>query len=329
MAVSPENRRRLAVAFRAYLQRTSKPILLGPYRSEVGFEALYLLPFLKWLLKGIDPSRLYVVTRGGAATLYGLPGIDLYDLRGVQTVRQENLYDAQKSGLQKQMASTAWDRDVLKEAAAHLLGRGASYLTVHPSWMYWALEPFWHEQRGMKYLASMTDYSPIPKVHTPPLDLPPQFVAMKWYTRPTFPPNDQAQAFVRDVTARIASQVPVVLLSSGHGGDDHTDLRIAGPNIANLPANIPPSQNLAVQIAVLSRAQGFVGTYGGMAQLALRLGVPSAGFYTEFGQTAFAHLSLSHHLSLRSKVPFVCGSLGDTDAWRQIVAGPVAKQEAA
>ncbi len=325
--MSPDNRRRVVKAYQSYLRSSRKPILIGPWRSEVGFECLYNLPFLKWLLKGIDPSRLSVVTRGGAASLYGVPGVDLYDLRSVKTVRQENLYDAQKTGLQKQMGVTSWDRDVVQEAAAQLLGRGAKYHLLHPSWMYWALEPFWMGKRGMAYLNGMTDYAPIPKVHTPPIDLPAKFVAMKWYTRPTFPPSEPVLAFVKDVTARLAAQVPVVLLSSGHGGDDHGDLRIEGPNIATLPP-MPPDQNLAVQIAVLSRAQGFVGTYGGMAQLALRLGVPSASFYEAFGQTCHAHLALSSWLAIKTKVPFVAGSLADVGVWAQVTSLPVLKEAA-
>lgn len=328
MALSPDRRAVLLRAYRRRLRLSRQPILIGPWRSEVGFEALYFLPFLRWLLAGIEPSRLRVVTRGGAGELYGLPAMDLYRLRSVETVRQENLYDAQRTGIQKQMFVTPFDRDVMKEAAAHLLGRGASYITVHPSWMYWALEPFWKEQRGMQYLASMTDYAPIPKL-TIPMDLPPTFVAMKWYTRhTTFPDSEQTRTFVRDVTARIASTTPVVMLGSGHGGDDHSDILVQGPNVHVLP-QVPAWENLALQATVLSRAQGFVGTYGGMAQLALRMGVPSASFYTEFGATAYAHLALSQWLSLRSGVPFVCGSVKDTEAWRAVVGGPVVQTVAA
>lgn len=327
MTCSPETRRRAVQAYRTYLRQSSRPILIGPWRSEVGFEALYWLPFLRWFLTGVSPDRLCVVTRGGAASLYGLRGVDLYDLRSVASVRQENLYDAQRTGIQKQLSCTPWDQDVLKEAAAHLLGRGQRYHVLHPSWMYWALEPFWLEQRGTGYLASMTDFAVIPKVHQPPLELPPQFVAMKWYTRPTFPATEAVLAFVKDVATRVSATVPVVLLSSGHQGDDHGDLRIEGPNIAHLE-HVSPASNLAVQMAVLSRAQGFIGTYGGVAQLALRLGVPSASFYTEFGGTAFAHLSLSHQLSLRMKVPFLCGSIADTQGWAQVV-GPAMQKAAA
>ena len=62
--------------------------------------------------------------------------------------------------------------------------------------------------------------------------------------------------------------------------------------------------NLAVQLAVLQRAQAFIGTYGGLAQLALRAGKPALAFYTTWGGTAFAHVDLTHRFALASGVPF-------------------------
>ena len=116
MSLSPEWRRRLTLAYLARLARSKRPILLGPWRSEVGFEVLYWLPFLRWWARryAIDPGRLVTVTRGGAAILYGTAAIDLYRLRSVDTVRLENAYDWQSTKLQKQTYITAWDRTVLR-----------------------------------------------------------------------------------------------------------------------------------------------------------------------------------------------------------------------
>lgn len=326
--------RRLAV--RAYLRRLSlsnAPILLGPWRSEVGFEGLYWLPFLRWAIKtyGIAPARLVHVTRGGAGVLYGTEGIDLYQLRSVDTVRLENQYDWQRTKLQKQTVMTTWDRHVLKEAAAQVLGRGERYHVLHPSWMYWALAPFWDEQRGMDYLQSMTDYQPIPKVKRLDVELPAKYVAMKWYDRATFPAQEPAvQDWIGQVVTVIGAQTPIVLLTGHPATDDHADVRIEHPSVHVIPA-ASAETNLAQQIRILSHADAFIGTYGGMAQLALRLGVPSCSFYRQWGGTSHAHLSLSSWLSKRSGVPFLCGSVDDGQAWRRIVSLPtmVAQQEVA
>jgi hypothetical protein len=286
---------------------------------------LYFLPFLHWAVKRyqIDPKRLVTVTRGGAAILYNTPAIDLYRLRSVDTVRLENQYDWERTKLQKQTSITQWDRDVLKEAAAHVLGRGESYQVLHPSWMYWALAPFWDEHRGFKYLASMTDYEPMSKIAPLPMELPASYVAMKWYDRPTLPIQDPAvQQHVANIVGVVGAQAKIVLLTGSPGCDDHADLAVQHPSIVTVPA-ASPDQNLAQQIQILAKAQAFVGTYGGMAQLALRLGVPSVSFYREFGQTAHAHLSLSSAISKHTKVPFLVGSIDDANAWRNVLSVPV------
>jgi len=55
------------------LLRHDRPIIVGPWTGEVGFELLYWVPFVRWVVAryGLDPSRLTVVSRGGAASWYG------------------------------------------------------------------------------------------------------------------------------------------------------------------------------------------------------------------------------------------------------------------
>ena len=322
-----------------------RPILIGPWRSEVGFEALYWRPFLTELGKRVPDfwNRAVVVTRGGGVNLYGRmdvvksgesgtsatwwqpTAVDLYSLRSVEDIRRQNLFDWSKTQLQKQTRVTDYDRQLLRDAAdsAGITGR---YHVLHPSWMYWALAPFWDEHRGLRYLLSLTDYSLLPRP-VPPITidgLPSTYVAVKFYGRATWPhPNQETMAFVASVVGNIAKQAPVLLLNSGHEGDEHIDMTVTGPNIFVLP-KLPPEHNLGVQMALLGRAQCFVGTYGGVAQAALRMGVPSASFWSEFGGTAHAHLSLSSWLSKQSNVPFVTGSLNDAGLWRQMLIAPQA-----
>jgi hypothetical protein len=51
--------------------------------------------------------------------------------------------------------------------------------------------------------------------------------------------------------------------------------------------------NLAVQTVAISRARGFVGTYGGLAYLGPFLGVPSISFSSEPEHTQPWHLALA------------------------------------
>ena len=45
------------------LQKSSAPIVIGPWVGEVGFELLYWIPVLTWLVdKGLDARRLVVLS---------------------------------------------------------------------------------------------------------------------------------------------------------------------------------------------------------------------------------------------------------------------------
>jgi hypothetical protein len=88
-----------------------------------------------------------------------------------------------------------------------------------------------------------------------------------------------------------------------------------------VPPAPDPKENLAQQLRILSHAQAFIGTYGGLAQTALRLGVPSVSFWREFGGTAQAHLHLSDTLAKKTQTPFLAGSIEDGQSWRKVIGG--------
>ena len=57
----------------AYVARGRGPIIAGPWLSEVGFEVLYWIPFLRWFQDRyrIDAERIVAISRGGVAEWYG------------------------------------------------------------------------------------------------------------------------------------------------------------------------------------------------------------------------------------------------------------------
>lgn len=327
---SPAVRQKAVAGLIAQLNADRHPILLGPWRSEVGFECMYWIPFLTFLASKVMKfdKRASIVTRGGLAPLYrnvAAQGYDLYALRSVDEVRRENLFDAQvrqKGKTIKQLQATDWDEAVVADAAK-ALNLSLPYHVVHPAWMYWALDPFWSEQAGFAYLSTITDYRALPRPELAKApQLPEKFVAVKCYQRATFPyPEPTVANWTRETVAVLAAQTPVVLLNTGSEHDDHIDVPMSGANIYVLP-KVAPEHNLLVQAAVLAKATAFVGTYGGVAQLALRMGIPSVSAWLEFGGTCHAHLSLSSWLSKAMKVPFVAGAISDYGLVKQIVALP-------
>ena len=326
---APADQRLAAVAkLCKQLRSNDAPILIGPFRSELGFEASYFQPFIAWLAKQVPDfvQRAAIVTRGGLAPLYRphiTRSVDLFQLRSYVEVRRENLYDQKMTGLLKQVRHTDFDTAVLTDAA-RALQLGPVFHTIHPAWMYWSLAPYWEETAGARHLQAVTDYTPLTKPAKWPgsESLPPVYVAMKFYARATFPyPDADVEPFVSKCAATIAAQVPVVLLPSGDY-DDHSDLVVQGENIFTIGGPIPPHENLLVTASILAHAKAFIGTYGGMAQFALRLGVPSVSLWKEFGGTSHAHLSLQSWISKATKVPFAAGSLTDASLWQGVLALP-------
>ena len=319
---------------RAYLRRLAmddRPIVLGPWRSELGFEQLYWLPFLQWALKTykISPERCIALTRGGVGLLYPAKhAVDLFTLRTVDEVRLENAVDAEQRKMLKQMTVTAWDRRVAAEAVEKQHGKGARFHLLHPSWMYWLFDPTWNEHATLRHIVRHCDFSPLPVPDLPKgLELPKGFVAVRFYERHTFPLHQQVATMAREIVQGIAAKYPVVLLNQSLFADDHVDLPLAGQNIFLLP-KVAPEQNLLLQAAVLARSQAFVGTYGGVAQWALMYRKPSLSFYTHFGGTLQAHRTLSNMLSAQMNCPFEVSDLRAIKLWKSAL-GPVTVQEPA
>ena len=310
------------------LARSKRPILCGPWRSEVGFEILYWIPFLQAFRHtyGIDKNRLIAIGRGGSACWYDMAGqADLFEHVPVETARIWSVQASQQTGSMKQHQVEPWERHVCGLTAASL--GLTQYHAISPSWMYQLLAPFWTGKTSQKWLNEKLAHAvkmPAPKLE-PELQakLPSEYVAMRWYARPTWPYSDAAVLWMRTFTERIAKRIPVVLIDSFHA-DDHADMNLGAlDNCIRLSALVEqtPLNNLAIQSSVIAKAKAYVGTYGGMSQAAMRWGVPTVALYQEFGQTAPEHLALTQHLSLRTNTPFFACQPKDVDGVLPVVLG--------
>ena len=290
---------------------------MGPWRGEVGFEVLYWIPFLNRLCEqfGIPAERLIPITRGGMGELYRTPRyLELYAMRSPQDMRIENRIQHQRTGMLKQMTVTPWDRAVLSDAAATLKLDG--YDVLHPAWMYQCLSPFWDGHLGSEWIGPQVNFTPLPAPPLPEgMTLPEKFICVKFYARATFPANPMTANIARETIKQIAATTPVILLTTDLHADDHLDFTLKEPiaNVTRLADLTPitPDRNLAIQAAVLSRSMGFVGTYGGVAQLALRLGKPSISLYTDWGGTMWAHKHLSEMLASKLNLSFQVHRVSD------------------
>ena len=256
----------------------SDPIVVGPWLSEVGYEVLYWVPFVRWVQSQfrIPPERLVVVTRGGAAAWYAditTNAVELFDLMSPEAYAAGN---AQRSvedrGTLKQFGVSSMDQRIVADVQARL-GTGRVRV-LHPSFLYQLFHQFWLGHRPPSFLDKRSRYRRIaaPDVALPPL--PAQFVAVKFYTAASLPPTDAVRRALQSIVLGLAERTDVVMLDTGLALDDHEDYSFAAASrIHSVRESLRPRDNLAVQTAIVSRASSFVGTCGALAWLAPMLGV--------------------------------------------------------
>ena len=299
----------------------SRPILLGPFRGEVGFEVLYWLPWVNWLLatQRVPTERVYAVTRGGAGCWYGLPAdhvLDLFTMRPIAEVRAQAHKAIVRQGALKQYTVTDWDRGVLAQACEHWHLRQP--VIIHPSQMYTLFTAYWENRAGLGDVWKRTDWRRLPVPDVSLQGVPPEFVVARFYLRSTLQADPELFKLVCRTLETVAKDRAVVLLDSQHHLDDHVTFPLPDlPNVFKPPA-VVPEQTLAQQSAILAKAKGFLGTYGGIAQLALRLGVPSVSWYQGLEGTFLSHLLLSHAVAAQTNTPFYVMRTQDVGMWRRL-----------
>lgn len=300
----------------AGLARRSGPIVVGPWLAEVGYEVLYWVPFLRWFADahGVGPDRLIVLSRGGIEPLYaGLAAtyVDIFDLMtpGELVAANARRRQADEGGGQKQTRAGSVD-DELVAALARRLGL-SDVAVCHPSHMFRMFQRVWYGERPVDYLLRRTRHVPVRLEVPAPEGLPARFIAAKFYGAAALPVSDRTRAAVRDIVARVAAETPVVLLETPLGLDEHRDFALEGlPNVTTLAGRMEPRTNLALQLAVLSRASGYLGTCGGLAWLAPFMDLPTAAVYEDDALVA-SHLYLARRAGqLAGAAPFMPLDLG-------------------
>ena len=261
------------------------PLIVGPWTSEVGYEALYWVPFLAWAADrfGVRPERMVALSRGGTGLWYSsIAGryIEIFDL--VEPAEFARQAAARRDrGDQKQMALSDFDRDLIRLASDRLGVRNAA--VWHPGLMYRLFRAFWYGDRSLDFLLRHTRFGTVRGVE-PPTDppLPDEYVAVKFYTGPAIPDTDTNRAALFECVQRLAARVPVVMLDTGWSVDEHHDYAFEGfRNVTTLRPSLDPKTNLGLQTRVIAGARQFVGTCGGLAWLAPLLGVDTLAVYED------------------------------------------------
>lgn len=288
----------------AALARGRQPILAGPWLSEVGFEVLYWIPFLRWFEDRyrVDRERVIAISRGGVAEWYrdvAAGYVEIFDHMAPESFSRRNAErrEAKESGGQKQTDPGALDRDVI---AAARRATGLEHAAVcHPALMYRLFNQFWLGNRALDLVISHTRHLPLTVMPPSDLGLPAQYIAAKFYTGAALPDTSEYRCALRELVRVMALRLPVVTLDTGMAIDEHEDYLFRDvPNVISLRGQLTPRTNLGLQTSVIAGAQRFAGTCGSVAWMAPMLGVDTVAVYAE-ERFLVSHIMFASQVYLR------------------------------
>lgn len=283
------------------ISRSDKPILVGPWLSEVGFELLYWIPFLNWVktYRPFDPERMVVISRGGAGIWYKNIThryLDLFDFYTPEQFREKNA-DRLRENKQKHLVLTDFDREILKVTYQHLGSKEVERL--HPMYMYRLFHPYWKQQMSSSLVDTFASFERLPPVDSSDIarELPDDYVAVRFYFNESFPDTEENKRFVTRLIETLTERGDVVLLNPDLHIDDHWEMQIArNPRVHSVDRLMTPRNNLEIQTKVIARSRAFVGTYGGLSYLAPMYGVTALAFYSHREKFSPQHLEVARRV---------------------------------
>jgi hypothetical protein len=291
------------------LGRQNRPIVIGPWLTEAGFELLYWIPFLAWAKAygSLHDDQLVVISRGGAAPWYrhitpnyhdilSLYGADEFRLRNEARVHEQK-------GRLKHFDIGDFDREIIERVRR---ARGLGKVKIlHPALMYNLFQVFWRQQAPITLIEAFSVFRPLPRLPLGDLaaHLPREYVAVKFYANVALPDTTTNRALVAQVLADLTAVTDVVLLNTGQRYDDHSDFApVRRDRLHTIEHLMTPETNLEVQTRVITGAKAFIGTYGGFSYLAPFCGTNTVAIYSNPTTFRFDHMEVSKRVfsSLKS-----------------------------
>lgn len=318
----------------AEMAESDRPIIVGPWLAEVGYELLYWIPLLRWAQEayGLDPKRLVVVSRGGVQSWYADLAQRYVDLFEIFTPAEFVTFNAERqqaSGMQKQKRMSDAESRLLREVQQRLdLG---DYELLHPKLMFSGLLHLqWSGRTSFDHLRHHARYLPFPLPEPGEIEmrLPEAYYAVRFYARESFTDSSSNRQFVRNLIERLLERRDVVLLDTPFSIDDHAqiDWMQAAANghgynnrLIQAADWMTPRNNLDVQSRIIARSHCFAGTYGGLSYLAPFYGKPSISFRQRRGDVLDSHISTAMTVFNAFNVPFLLFTPDETNLLNDIM----------
>lgn len=309
------------------MRSSGRPILIGPWLSETGFELLYWIPFLRWAQKygHLRASRIVAVSRGGAAPWYDEIAeryVDIFDVASLDEFRAANEERVYEHGGQKHFEASEFDEQLAHRVARRL---GITrYDWLHPGLMYNLFLPFWMQLAPVSLVKAFS----LPRLlqlksSSRLAGLPRRYIAVKFYTNQSLPQAPANQQFVSALLKRLTARTDVVLLQTGLALDDHGEYGVDGDRIHTVDHLMTPSNNLDIQTRVIAGADALITTYGGFSYLGPLLGVETLTFYSNAAGFRIDHLEVAHRTFREiGAAPFVALNTADVGILESLLGSP-------
>jgi hypothetical protein len=302
---------RITAVIQRELSRDS-PVIIGPWTGEVGYEVLYWIPFVRWVLRTfqVPPERVIVVSRGGTASWYSGIGVgqyvDAFDLISPEELAARGGAKPKQSGW-----SDAGGVELLNRVRQACNLTDTAHLVPH--WMYRLYRYYWDGEATIDFVEEHAVWARVAPPVVPQLDalVPVGCVAVRFYFSRSFPETEANRRFARELIRVIAASRPVVLLNHPFTLDDHRDFEPVPGSVSSVADVMTPSTNLAVQTAVIGRAAAFVGTYGGLSLLPPLCGVPSYSFNSVSFMKAAHQQAIARMIDRAEGAPLHVGDVTD------------------
>ena len=275
-----------------------RPIIVGPYLSDVGLELLYWRPFVSWVYSrfGTPSQPVVAVSRGRVGEWYtGLVSsyVDVCDVVPFGDFEDRNRGRIQQAGSWKQKEVSSFDDELLDLVARRI---GASdYAVVHPSLLFNACSRVWNGSLPGSWLLEHSRYERL----MPPLPTEPStsetesepYMALGFRFSASFGDTGPNRDLMNRVMVELSGRMTVKLVDSA-GFIPEAAL---ASRLNDIPVVPPPDRaegQLREQAAIVAGAQAYIGTFGSISLLAPFYNVPTLMVFEEEGKL------FSHHVKV-------------------------------
>lgn len=272
--------------------RSDRPIVLGPYLSDVGSELLYWRPFVAWMHErfGARTAPVVAVSRGRVDDWYAdiaTSYVDVSDLMTFDRFQELNRERIRETGSWKQKVMTDLDRTLLDQLGDRL--GGVEPEVLHPSLIFRVCSRIWNGTTPHSWLSEHATYDrfqPLASNELPPSE---PYVAASFWFSSCFTDTRAHRHLMHLALTELSRRLPVVVVDVGGFPGVPESLEATG-SIRVVPGPDQSAGQLGEHSRLIAGASAYVGTFGNISQLAPFYRVPTLTLYDEEGALFLHHL---------------------------------------